>query len=52
MARWREYDYVVVNEDLATALSQVSAIVEAERARVGRLAPRNPAEQTAAQKEN
>jgi guanylate kinase len=52
MARWREYDYVVVNEDLATALSQVSAIVEAERARVGRLAPRNPAEQTAAQKES
>jgi guanylate kinase len=52
MAKWREYDYVVVNEDLATALSQVSAIVEAERARVGRLAPRNPAEQTAAQKEN
>ena len=39
MRRWREYDYVVVNEDLATALSQVSAIVEAERARVGRLVP-------------
>ena len=44
MRRWRDYDYVVVNEDLATALSQVSAIVEAERARVGRLAPRNQAE--------
>lgn len=44
MGRWREYDYVVVNEDLATALSQVSAIVEAERARVGRLAPRNQAD--------
>jgi guanylate kinase len=40
MRRWREYDYVVVNEDLATALSQVSAIVEAERARVGRLVPK------------
>jgi len=52
MAKWREYDYVVVNEDLATALSQVSAIVEAERARVGRLAPRSPAEQSAVQKEN
>jgi guanylate kinase len=39
MRRWREYDYVVVNEDLPTALSQVSAIVEAERARVGRLVP-------------
>jgi len=51
MRRWREYDYVVVNEDLATALSQVSAIVEAERARVGRLAPRNQAESTAVQKE-
>ena len=52
MARWREYDYVVVNEDLATALSQVSSIVEAERARVGRLVPRNPAEQAAVQKES
>jgi guanylate kinase len=50
MRRWREYDYVVVNEDLATALSQVSAIVEAERARVGRLAPRNQAD--VRQKEN
>ena len=39
MRRWREYDYVVVNEDLTTALLQVSAIVEAERARVGRLVP-------------
>ena len=39
MRRWREYDYLVVNEDLPTALSQVSAIVEAERARVGRLVP-------------
>ena len=48
MARWRDYDYVVVNEDLATALSQVSAIVEAERARVGRLAPRNPVDADAA----
>jgi len=44
MSRWRDYDYVVVNEDLATALSQVSAIVEAERARVGRLSPRNQAD--------
>jgi guanylate kinase len=39
MARWPEYDYVVVNQDLPTALAQVSAIVEAERARVGRLVP-------------
>jgi guanylate kinase len=40
MRRWRDYDYVVVNEELTTALSQVSAIVEAERARVGRLVPK------------
>ena len=39
MRRWRDYDYVVVNEDLEAALSQVSAIVEAERSRVGRLVP-------------
>src|SRR5690348_11315304 len=52
MSKWREYDYVVVNEDLATALSQVSAIVEAERARVGRLAPRNQADVSTAAKEN
>lgn len=39
MRCWREYDYVVVNEDLEAALSQVSAIVEAERSRVGRLVP-------------
>lgn len=38
MRRWREYDYLVLNEDLPTALAQVSAIVEAERARVGRFA--------------
>lgn len=37
MRRYREYDYLVVNEDLPTALSQVSAIVEAERVRIGRL---------------
>ncbi len=41
MRRWRDYDYVVVNEELTTALSQVSAIVEAERARVGRLVPKD-----------
>ncbi len=39
MLRWHEYDYVVVNENLKKALSQVSAIVEAERSRVGRLVP-------------
>ena len=39
LAQYREYDYLVVNEDLPTALARVSAIVEAERARVSRLAP-------------
>ena len=39
LAHWREYDYLVVNEDLPAALSRVSAIVEAERARVTRLVP-------------
>jgi guanylate kinase len=48
MRRWREYDYVVVNEDLPTALSQVSAIVEAERARVGRFRASSPTGATAA----
>jgi len=42
MRRWREYDYVVLNEELPTALAQVSAIVEAERARVGRFAVSTP----------
>jgi guanylate kinase len=40
MARWRDYDYVVVNEDLPQALAQVSSIVEAERHRASRLVPR------------
>ena len=30
---WQEYDYVVVNEDLQKAFSQVSAILQAERLR-------------------
>lgn len=30
---WREYDYVVVNEDLELAFAQVSAILRAERLR-------------------
>ena len=36
--RWRLYDYVVVNDDLQRAYRQVVAIVEAERARGGRVA--------------
>ena len=30
---WRDYDYVVVNEDLDTAFSEVRAIISAERLR-------------------
>jgi guanylate kinase len=33
IAHWREYDYVVVNDDLNRAFSAVRAIVEAERIR-------------------
>ena len=42
LARYTEYDYLVVNEDLPAALARVSAIVEAERARVSRLVPAGP----------
>jgi len=31
MSHWREYDYVVVNDDLARALAMVRAILEVER---------------------
>ncbi len=33
MSHWREYDYVVVNEDLNKAFGEVQAIVKAERLR-------------------
>jgi guanylate kinase len=36
--RWRQYDYVVVNDDLQQAYGRVSAIVAAERARCPRVA--------------
>jgi len=36
--RWREYDYVVVNDDLQRAYRQVVAIVAAERTRCARVA--------------
>lgn len=39
LAHYTQYDYLVVNEDLPAALARVSAIVEAERARVTRLVP-------------
>jgi guanylate kinase len=37
MAQYREYDYVVVNDDLEAAASKLVSIVDAERARVRRL---------------
>src|SRR5215470_8814772 len=33
MSHWAEYDYVIVNRDLASAFAQVQAILVAERAR-------------------
>jgi guanylate kinase len=33
----RDYDYLVVNDDLVTAVDQVAAILDAERGRVSRL---------------
>jgi len=37
LAQYREYDYLVVNDDLETAVARLVAIVDAERARVSRL---------------
>jgi len=36
--RWRQYDYVVVNDDLQRAYGQVVAIISAERTRCARVA--------------
>ena len=33
IAHWREYDYVIVNDDLQTAFDAVQSIVKAERLR-------------------
>ncbi len=38
ISHWPEYDYVIVNSDLASARAKVHAILEAERARRTRLA--------------
>jgi guanylate kinase len=35
--QYREYDYLVVNDDLEQAVARLVAIVDAERARVRRL---------------
>ena len=37
ISHWPEYDYVIVNNELGRAVEQVSAILEAERARRTRL---------------
>ncbi len=39
LAEWREYDYLVLNDDLEQAVARLTAIVDAERARVKRLRP-------------
>jgi len=33
MSHWSEYDYVVVNRDLAASVAEIAAIVTAERLR-------------------
>ncbi|HEY2953636.1 MAG TPA: guanylate kinase [Candidatus Eisenbacteria bacterium] len=40
LAQYREYDYLVMNDDLESALRRLVAIVDAELARVRRLRPR------------
>ena len=40
LAQYREYDYLVINDDLESALRRLVAIVDAERSRVRRLRPR------------
>jgi len=37
LAQYREYDYLVLNDDLEQAVSRLTGIVDAERARVRRL---------------
>jgi len=40
LAQFREYDYLVMNDDLESAVRRLVAIVDAERARVRRMRPR------------
>jgi guanylate kinase len=37
MRQWKEYDYLVENDDLEAAVERLTAIVDAERSRVARL---------------
>ena len=37
MLQWKEYDYLVWNDDLDAAVTRLTAIVDAERSRVARL---------------
>lgn len=39
LAQWREYDYMIVNDELEVAVARLVGIVDAERARVARLSP-------------
>jgi guanylate kinase len=39
MAQMKEYDYVVLNDDLEQATARLVAVVDAERSRVSRLRP-------------
>ena len=39
LSQYREYDYLVLNDDLEQAVARLTAIVDAERARVERLRP-------------
>src|SRR5260221_593890 len=36
MSHWAEYDYIIVNRDLAASLLRIQAILQAERLRRGR----------------
>ena len=37
--RWRQYDYVIINDDLNQAYAQIRAIIASERQRCARVAP-------------
>ena len=37
MSHWAEYDYVIINRDIATSLTQLKAILTAERLKRERL---------------